>query len=189
MTASDERAPSNANEEFCAVVEGYSDMAYGIAFRILRNHADAEDAVQEAFLSAYRAFDRFNGQSKVSTWLYRIVVNACLMRTRKAKNRSQYFTETGYDDAVVVDWRVGPEQAAIDSELHDVLERGLSHLPPELRTAVVLKDVQGLSGLEAAEVLDITIASFKSRLHRARVLLRKSLEGYLQRDGKPAMSS
>ena len=189
MTASNQNARSNASEEFCEIVEGYSDMVYNIALRILRKPADAEDAVQGAFLSAYRAFESFRGQSKVSTWRYRIVVNACLMRTRKEKNRSRYFMETGYDDAVVVDRRVGPEQAAMDSELHDVLQRGLTLLPPDLRTVIVLKDVQGLSGLEAAEILGITIASFKSRLHRARVLLGKFLVGYLQKDGEPISST
>ena len=166
-------------EEFCEIVEKYSDSAYHIAFRMLHNAADAEDAVQEAFISAYRSFSKFKGQSKVTTWLYRIVVNACLMKIRKEKSRAKYLTETGYDDAVVYDWRNDPEKAAMNSELHDVLRRGLGRLRPELRTVVVLRDVQGLSSQEVAKVLDITIASLKSRLHRARVLLRKYLETYL----------
>ncbi len=165
--------------EFSEIVDKYSDSAYHIALRILHNATDAEDAVQEAFMSAYRAFPKFKGQSKVSTWLYRIVVNACLMKIRKEKSRVKYITETGYDDAVVHDWRYDPEKAAMNAELHEALQNGLGRLSPELRTAVVLQDVQGLSGQEAAEALDITVASFKSRLHRARVLLRKYLEGYL----------
>jgi len=168
-------------EEFSDIVEKYSDSAYQIAFRMLHNAADAEDAVQEAFISAYRAFSKFKGQSKVTTWLYRIVVNACLMKIRKEKSRANYLTDAGYDDAVVPDWRNNPEKAAMNAELRDVLQMGLGRLCPDSRAAIVLRDVQGLSSQEAADALNITVASFKSRLHRARVLLREYLEDYLKR--------
>ena len=171
-------------EQFNEMVEAYSGMAYNIALRMLRNTADAEDAVQEAFISAYRAFPKFKGQSKVSTWLYRIVVNACLMKIRKEQVRSKYLTNTGYDDTVVHNWRDAgspnePERAALNSELRDVLDEGLSRLSPEMRAAVVLRDVQGFTTEEAATTLDLTVSSLKARLHRGRVLLRKYLEGYL----------
>ena len=165
--------------EFCEILGRYSDLANRIALRMLHNAADADDVVQEAFMSAYRGFSNFNGQSKVTSWLYRIVVNACLMKIRKENCRAKYFTETAYDDAVVHDWRNDPEKAAINAELRDVLHSGLGRLCPEARAVIVLRDVQGLSCREAAEALDITVAAFKSRLSRARVLLRKYLEGYL----------
>jgi len=152
---------------------------YQIALRMLHNTADAEDAVQEAFISAYRAYSKFDGRSKVTTWLYRIVVNACLMKIRKEKSRAKYLTETGYDDAAVHDWRNDPEKSAMNAELRDVLQRRMGRLGPELRAVIVLRDVQGFSCPEAADALDITVTSFKSRLHRARVLLRKYMEGYL----------
>ena len=159
-------------------------MAYNIALRMLRITADAEDAVQEAFISAYRAFPKFKGQSKASTWLYRIVVNACLMKIRKEQVRSKYLTNTGYDDLVVYNWRDAdspnePERAALNSELRDVLDNGLSRLSPDVRAAVVLRDVQGFTTQEVATTLDLTVSSLKARLHRGRVLLRKYLEGYL----------
>lgn len=171
-------------EQFDEMVEAYSSMAYNIALRMLRNTADAEDAVQEAFISAYRAFPKFKGQSKVSTWLYRIVVNACLMKIRKEQVRSKYLANTGYDDLVVYNWRDAdspnePERAALNSELRDVLDQGLSRLSPDIRAAVVLRDVQGFTTQEAATTLDLTVPSLKARLHRGRVLLRKYLEGYL----------
>ena len=171
-------------EQFTEIVEAYSSIAYNIALRMLRNPADAEDAVQEAFISAYRAFPKFKGQSKVSTWLYRIVVNACLMKIRKEQVRSKYLTNTGYDDSMVHNWRDAdspnePERAALNSELRDVLDEGLSRLTPEIRAAVVLRDVQGFTTEEAAITLDLTVPSLKARLHRGRVLLRKYLEGYL----------
>ncbi len=179
MTSYEQRVSRTTEEEFCDIVETYSDPAYNIAFRMLHNADDAEDAVQEAFISAYRAFPKFKGQSKVTTWLYRIVVNACLMKIRKEKARTKYLPETGYDDAVIYDWRNDPQKAAMNAELRDVLHNGLARLHPKLRTVVVLRDVQGLSSQEAAEVLDISVANAKSRLHRARVLLREYLEGYL----------
>ena len=179
-SASEERL----EEQFSEMVEAYSSMAYNIALRMLRNTADAEDAVQEAFISAYRAFPKFKGQSKASTWLYRIVVNACLMKIRKEQVRSKYLTNTGYDDSLIPNWRDAdspnePERAALNSELRDVLDEGLDRLSPELRAAVVLRDVQGFTTEEAATTLDLTVSALKARLHRGRVLLRKHLEGYL----------
>ena len=179
LEARADRAASD--EAFSRVVEEQADFAYNVAYRMLRNVADAEDAVQEAFISAYRSFHRFKGQSKVSTWLYRIVVNACLMKIRKEKSRAQYLTETGYDDAVVHDWRNDPEKAAINGELREAVESGLAWLSPDLRAAVVLRDVQGLTTEEGAAAVGMSVAAFKSRLHRGRVLLRKHLEGYLGR--------
>ena len=167
------------DRDFSEMVESYADFAYNVAYRMLRNVEDAEDAVQEAFISAYRAFPTFKGQSKVSTWLYRIVVNACLMKIRKEKSRTKYFLETGYDDAVIQDWGNDPEEAAVNSELREVVESGLLGLAPDLRAAVVLRDVQGLNTEEAAESLGTSVAAFKSRLHRGRILLRKHMSGYL----------
>jgi len=169
------------DEAFSLVVEEQAAFAYNVAYRMLRNVGDAEDAVQEAFISAYRAFHRFKGESKVSTWLYRIVVNACLMKIRKEKSRANYLTETGYNDEVIQDWGNDPEQAAINGELRDEVEAGLACLSPDLRAAVVLRDVQGLTTEEGAAALELSVTAFKSRLHRGRVLLRQYLQGYLGR--------
>ncbi len=176
----DTSAISHESEQaFSQVVEDYADFAYNVAFRMLRNTEDAEDAVQEAFISAYRSFARFKGESKVSTWLYRIVVNACLMKIRKEKSRSKYLVETGYNDEIVSDWGNDPERAAIDSELRGVVETGLDSLSPDLRAAIVLRDVQGVSTEEGAEAMGLSISAFKSRLHRGRLLLRQHIDGYL----------
>ena len=164
--------------DFEAIVENYSDFAYNLAYRIMGNAADAEDAVQEAFISAYRNFDRFRGDSRATTWLYRIVVNACLMKLRKEKRR-RTLSQTGFEDAIVSDWSDGPERAALNSELKEKLEEGLAALPPQLRVAVVLRDVQGFSNDEAAQMVDASVSSLKARLHRGRVLLRKYLSDYV----------
>ena len=100
------------------------------------------------------------------------------MKIRKEKSRAKYISENLFDDALVYDWKNDPEEAAVNSELRSTLEGGLEILSPDLRAAVVLRDIQGLSTEEAAEALDISIASLKSRLHRARIILRRHLEGY-----------
>jgi len=168
-----------SQDAFSQVVEDYADFAYNVAFRMLRNTEDAKDAVQEAFISAYRSFARFKGESKVSTWLYRIVVNACLMKSRKQKSRSKYLVETGYNEEIISDWDNDPEQAAVNGELRGVVEAGLDILSPDLRAAAVLRDVQGVSTEEGAEALDLSVSPFKSRLHRGSLLLRQHIDGYL----------
>ncbi len=178
MPVQDESAPVDLERQLTEIVEQYSDLAYSIAFRMLRNAEDAEDAVQEAYISAFKALPNFKGQSKLSTWLYRIVVNACLMKIRKDKSRAKYLSEKAFDDAIVYDWKNDPEEAAVNSELRSMLESGLDLLSPDLRAVVVLRDIQGLSTEESAEALDISIASLKSRLHRARIMLRKHLDEY-----------
>ena len=168
-------------DQFDAVVEEFSDLAYNVAIGMLHSPEDAQDAVQEAFVSAYRAFPKFKGDSKVSTWLYRIVVNACLMKIRKEKTRNKYLTQTGYDDAIVYDWAGDPVRAAENGELQDAIRQGLEQLSPDLKAAVVLRDLQELTNEEASEIIGIGVAAFKSRVHRGRTMLRKNLESYLTR--------
>ncbi|MCH8061322.1 MAG: sigma-70 family RNA polymerase sigma factor [Chloroflexi bacterium] len=165
--------------DFEAIVEEYSSFVYNVAYRMMGEPEDAEDVAQEAFLSAYRAFGRFRGDSKVTTWLYRITVNAALMKLRKEK-RARTLTRTGLEDMDIGDWDETPEKLAVNSELGDKLQEGISYLPPDLRAAIILRDVTGLSNSEAAEALEITVSSIKSRLHRGRVLLRQYLSEYVK---------
>ena len=164
--------------DFDALVEQNADFVYNVALRMMGNPEDAEDVAQDAFLSAYRAFDRFRGESRASTWLYRITMNAALMRLRKTK-LARSLTQTDLEDAEVVDWRASPDQDSANSELREKLLEGIGQLEPDLRAAIVLRDMQGLSSTEASEALNITVAALKSRLHRARVLLRKYLSDYV----------
>ena len=101
------------------------------------------------------------------------------MKLRKDR-RKDFLTQTGYDDVQLVSWEEGPERAALNTELREQLETGLAQLEPHLRAVVVLRDVQGLSNEEAAEVLKISVPSLKSKLHRARVLLRQHLGQYVK---------
>ena len=169
----------SATADFDRIVEEHSSFVYNVAFRMMGNPQDAEDVAQEAFISAYRAFGRFRGESRVTTWLYRITVNAALMQLRKEK-KARTLTQYGFDDIIVHDWSDSPFRAASDSELGDRLREGVAMLPDDMKAAVVLRDIEELSNAEAAEVIGITVPALKSRLHRGRVLLRKHLDEYLK---------
>ena len=128
---------SGHNErDFEAIVEDYSQYVYNVAYRILGNQAGANDASQEAFISAYRNSHKFRGDVAVTTWLYRIAVNASLIKLRKDR-RKEYPTQTGYDDSQLASHLEGPEHAVLNSEVREQLEEGLSKLPPQLRAVVV----------------------------------------------------
>ncbi len=170
---------SDTAADFDRIVEEYSSFVYNVSFRMMGNPQDAEDVAQEAFISAYRAFGRFRGESKITTWLYRITVNAALMRLRKEK-KARMLTRTGLDDVVVPDWSDSPYRAATNSELGERLRQGIGMLPADMRAAVVLRDMEELSSAEAAEIAGISVSALKSRLHRGRTLLRKHLEEYLR---------
>ena len=170
---------SDNQPNFEDIVNQYGDFVFNLAYRVLGNHADAEDAAQDAFLSAYRNFHRFRGESSVSTWLYRIAVNAALMKLRRDKNKRTQ-TQTGIEDMQLVSPEEGPEKLALNSELRERLERGLDMLPPNLKAAVILRDLQGLNNQEAADTLAVSVSSLKARLHRGRVQLREHIRGYLE---------
>ena len=168
--------------DFRSIVDEYTDLVYGVAFRMMSNAQDAEDVTQETFLSAFRHWESFRGGSSVGTWLYRIAVNACLMRLRKEKRARASRVDMGYADVDVLDWAPDPsgtpEEHAINSELREEMVKALAALPSDLRAAVVLRDVQGMSNAEAAAVLGVSMPSMKAKLHRGRVILRKRLEEY-----------
>ena len=167
------------DETFSRIVEEYTDYAYNIAYRMLSNPADADDVVQDAFLSAYKARDRFRGDAQVTTWLYRIVVNAALQKMRKDRKPRQMIQSTPVEDLDVVDWSPGPESQTLNGELREKLDEAIGSLPEDMRAAVVLRDVQQLSTEEAAEVAGVSVPAFKARLHRGRVLLREHLNAYV----------
>jgi RNA polymerase sigma-70 factor (ECF subfamily) len=167
-------------EQFAEVVENYSSFVYNVAYRMI-SPEDDDDVVQDAFISAYRAKDRFRGDARVTTWLYRITVNAALMRIRKDKRRIQQTApEDSYQEHNVADWEDTPDKAALNSELSREIKSKIALLPENLRTAVVLRDVQGLSNTEATEILDVSISALKARLHRGRVALRDMLNDYVK---------
>jgi RNA polymerase sigma-70 factor (ECF subfamily) len=156
---------------------------YRVARAILKNDADAEDVLQEAYLSAYRHMAEFRADAKLSTWLTRIVVNQALAR-RRSQHRSQAvvpFSQMHADERVAEepvdldDPANSPEHINTRAEIRSLLERKIGELPVAFRTVFMLREVDELSGAEAAECLSISEATVRSRLFRARGLLRESL--------------
>jgi RNA polymerase sigma-70 factor, ECF subfamily len=178
MGIGEERSP--IPDEFERLVEEYSDRVYGIALRITGSPTDAQDAMQETFLAAFRGLGSFRGEASVGTWMYRVAVNASLQICRRRPPSDQVLIDSGTDDWSVRTWRDETvDTEAQRRELAEILERGIVLLPDDYRVAVVLRDVEGLSASEAAEILNIGEAALKSRLHRGRVLLRQYLSEYL----------
>ena len=163
--------------------ERYHQALYPTALKLLGNPQDAEDALQEGMLSAYRNLRRFEGRSRFSTWLTRIVINAALMRlrSRRAHTWTSLEEETpGYAETPLADMlpdrRPDPEQNYAQKERHEMLARGMKELPRRLRSVLELRDIQGLSTQEAARRLGIPQGTLKSQLHRARTKLAALLQ-------------
>jgi RNA polymerase sigma-70 factor (ECF subfamily) len=166
--------------QFQEIAEKHAGFVYNVAYRMMGNPHDAEEVAQDAFLSAWKARDRFRGDARPTTWLYRITVNAALMRLRKEKRQKQMTVpEEAIADSPSADWAHSPADSALNTELGDRLKAAITDLPEDLRTAVVLRDVQGLSNEEAAETLGLSVPALKARLHRGRVALRDSLAQYM----------
>jgi RNA polymerase sigma-70 factor (ECF subfamily) len=167
------------------MVERYSGTVYNLALRLMRNDAmAAEDVLQETFISAFRALDRFEGRSLLSTWLYRIAYNTALMRLRKRELATVSIDEPLANEEgdpiprQLVDWGAVPEQVLLDREMRRVLDKAVAALPETLRSVFVLRDIEGLSTAETAAILDLTDTNVKVRLHRARLALREKLSAY-----------
>ncbi len=171
-------------ERFQEIAEKHAGFVYNVALRIVGNPHDAEEAAQDAFLSAWKSRDRFRGDAQPTTWLYRIAVNAALMRLRKDKRRRLAdVPEESQAEVAAPERDQSPVAAAINAELGDRLKSAIVELPEDARVAVVLRDVQGLSNEEAAAVLEISVPALKARLHRGRVALRDRLAGFIKDGG------
>ncbi len=172
---------------FEQLVKRYDRNIFRIAQHITQNREDAEDVVQDAFLKAYENLDQFQGNSKFYTWLVRIAVNESLMKLRRRKTSKTVSmdedveTEEGSMPREFADWSPNPEQQFGQSELSDILRKTIQGLPSSFRTVFVLRDVEGLSTEETAEMLDLSIPAVKSRLLRARLQLRERLNRYFKK--------
>jgi len=168
----------------------YQRQLLGTARRILGNTEDAEEALQDGLLSAYRNVARFERRCKFSTWLTRIVVNAALMRRRSANRiRLTSLDATPSEDEVpmsecVQDSDPNPEQIFAHTELKEMIQTNVGQLPPSLFTAFVLCSIEEHSLEEAAGRLGITVTAMKGRMHRARYMLAESLRPRLERRGR-----
>ena len=176
-------AQAGDSRAFDELVRRYRDKVYRLAYKILRHEDDAAEALQDAFLSAYRGLEKFKVESTFSTWLYRIATNASLMKYRKRRDHhvSLEQSQSADEDAEALqlpDWSRQPLNELLDAETREVMEQGMQRLPEELRTVFVLRDIEEMSNAEVAEILGLTVAAVKSRLHRARIALRDRLNRY-----------
>jgi RNA polymerase sigma-70 factor (ECF subfamily) len=169
---------------FEELVRSQGGRLLAVARRFLANEEDARDAVQEAFLSAFRSLDRFEGNARLSTWLHRILVNAALMklRTRRRKPEKSIedllprFLEDGHLAIPASEWRKTPEAELERRELREIVQRSIQELPENYRNVLMLRDIEGLDTEEAANLMGISANAVKTRLHRARQALRGLLE-------------
>jgi len=166
---------------FESLVQEYENRIYNLAYRMLGNTEDARDAAQETFLKAYAALERFRGDSSFSTWLYRIAKNACLDVLR-ARGRARTFslddplhTEDGEIDRQIEGDLPAPEEVLLSREAESVIHDALGQLSEHHRSVVVLRDLEGFSYEEIAEILDVRLGTVKSRLYRARAALHSHL--------------
>lgn len=158
---------------FECVMRRNNGALYRVARAILKNEADAEDVLQESYLAAYRHMADFRAEAKLSTWLTRIVVNQALAR-RRSRDRAETVV-TFNEPEPREDANASPEQSTTRAEFRRLLERKIENLPLAFRTVYVLREIDELSGAETAQCLSITEATVRSRLFRARALLRESL--------------
>jgi RNA polymerase sigma-70 factor (ECF subfamily) len=169
---------------FDELVRRYRDKVYRLSYKILRHEDDAAEALQDAFLSAFRGIRNFKSESTFSTWLYRIATNASLMKYRKRRDGMVSLDQPQSRDSEsgeamqLPDWSTQPLDELLDSELDTVLREGVDLLPEDDREVFVKRDIVGLSNQEVAEELGLTVAAVKSRLHRARMKLRDRLNRY-----------
>lgn len=166
------------------LVRTHGGRMLAVARRILRDEDEARDAVQEAFVSAFRSIDNFRRGALLSTWLHRILVNAALMRLRSAKSRREEslepllpaFDETGHHLRPVSTWSAAPEDEHLRAQLRARVREAIASLPDTHRTVLLLRDIEELDTRETAEILGTTENAVKIRLHRARQALRTLLE-------------
>ncbi len=157
------------------------------ARRFLRCNEDSADAVQEAFVAAFRSIDRFTGSAQLRTWLHRIVVNCCLMKLRRQRRQRTVsihdllpaFSEDGHHAGRVAPWAHLPEDALSRTELCRQVRDCIDQLPNSYREIILLRDIEGLETQATAELLGVSTGVVKTRLHRARQALRSLLEPLL----------
>jgi len=174
-----------------ALMGQYSARVYRLAYGITRSAGDAEEVVQDVFLTICRKSESFEGRAALGSWIYRITTNAALNKRRGKRQEAETsleeqlpsFMADGHREGarayVLADWSQNPERDLLSGETREVLQRAIDRLPEHYRAVLVLRDVEELSNEEVAEVTGESVPSVKSRLHRARMALREQLTRHL----------
>ncbi len=185
------RAQAGDEKAFSALVRRHEQMVYSFAFKVCRNRDSAEETLQDTFVNVYRKLKQFDGRSKLSTWLYTIVTNNCLMKRRRSQLEKNAVAieelgerklvrgeESGEGLELLAVTRT-PLQESMRSELREHLDTAIQKLPVDYRLVFILRDIEGKSAEETAEIMSLTIPAVKSRLRRARLFLKEQLQEYM----------
>ncbi|NIP39783.1 MAG: sigma-70 family RNA polymerase sigma factor [Candidatus Dadabacteria bacterium] len=179
---------SNDDKAFELIVRRYMEKIYNLAYRITRDHYKAEDVLQEVYMTLIKKLHTFRGESKFSSWLYRVTANASYMMLRTEK---KYDNDLSLDDYVPYDdkgtlmgrmhhkdWSSRPDIVIYVKEALEILEKAVDELPEVYRVVFYLRDIEGLTNEEVSEVLEITVPAVKSRIHRSRLYIRDKVSDY-----------
>ena len=170
------------------VFRDYAPRVYNLARRMVGNDADAEDVTQDVLVQVVRKLDTFRGEAAFPTWLHRVTVNASLAARRKRARRDEgrvhdpldAFTDDGHHVGHVRPWPRLPETLALDQEQKALIEQAIAGLPEMYRDVFVLADVEQMPNAEIGELLDLSVPAVKSRLHRARLMMREALSQHFE---------
>jgi RNA polymerase sigma-70 factor, ECF subfamily len=180
-----QRLQGKDHAAFAVLVRRHAGRMLAVAERLLGNEDEAQDAVQQAFISAFHSLHQFAGNAQLGTWLHRIVVNVALMKLRTRKRRPETVSIDEFLPTFEVDghrrnpkpaWTASSQEILEKRELRDMIHRKIAQLPEEYRTVLMLRDIEELDTSETSEFLGITPGAVKTRLHRARMALRELLE-------------
>jgi RNA polymerase sigma-70 factor (ECF subfamily) len=177
-------------DRFPDLVKRYEQKLYNFSLRMCRDAADAEDTVQETFLNVFRYLKNFRYETKFKNWLYRVAASTCIKKRRKSKFAPQ--RELSLDEFLpqdetevpdqVPEWALMPLDKLLNDELLDKINAAIFTLPEKYRLVIVLRDIEGFSTAETAQILNLSDANVKVRLHRARLFLRDRLKGYFENE-------
>lgn len=171
-------------KSFVELINRYSEKVHRLSMRITRNEQDAEEVLQDVFITIHTKMHTFQGKSAFSSWLYRITANTAFMKLRQRKKHAAVCIDDVYENAQDASC-FGSRSDSCDMnymtsrhEMRSVLEKAISRLPREYKAIFILRDVDGLSNQEVGEILSLSVPAVKSRLHRSRLMLRKKLQKF-----------
>ena len=177
-------------DKFHDLVKRYEQKLYNFSLRMCRDHSDAEDMVQETFLNVFRYLKDFRYETKFKNWLYKVATSTCIKKMRKSKFAPE--KELSLDEFLpndeaekpdhVPEWALLPLDKLLNEELAGAINQGILSLPKKYRMVMLLRDIEGFSTAETAQILNLSPTNVKVRLHRARLYLRDKLKGHFEND-------
>ena len=181
---------SGQTEKFHDLVKRYEQKLYNFSLRMCRNPSDAEDMIQDTFLNVFKYLKNFRYETKFKNWLYKVAASTCIKKRRKSKfapDKELSLDEFLPNDEAekpdtVPEWAMLPLDKLLNDELAGVINRTILALPKKYRVVIILRDIEGFSTAETAQILNLSPANVKVRLHRARLYLRDKLKGYFEND-------